>query len=85
MATSSEVQHDNININVGVDVPGDIDVRPLPPDVVELVPEYRDYDYVVVNDEIAIVQPSTRQVVEVISEGGGAQAMNGTRLNPCGP
>jgi len=42
MATSSDVRHDNININVGVDVPGDIDVRPLPPDVAELVPEYRD-------------------------------------------
>jgi len=50
-----------------------------------LCPNIGIYDYVVVNDEIAIVQPSTRRVVEVVGEGGGAQAMNGTRLNPCGP
>jgi hypothetical protein len=56
-------------------------------------PEYRGYDYVVANDEVAIVQPSTRQVVEIISECGEA-ATNGTttgttdraaRMNPCGP
>jgi hypothetical protein len=85
MATSSSVNRENINISVGVDLPGNIDVLPLPPDVVELVPEYRDYDYVVVNDEIAIVQPSTRRVVEIIREGGGTQAMNATHVNPCGP
>jgi hypothetical protein len=65
---------------------------PLPTNIVELVPEFRGYDYVVANDEIVIVQPSTRKVVEVINTGGatalgagGAQAMAGTRVNPCGP
>jgi hypothetical protein len=33
---------------------------PLPPAVVGLFPEYQGYEYVVVNDEIVIVQPSTR-------------------------
>jgi hypothetical protein len=42
---------------------------------VNIVPEYRDYDYVVVHDEILIVQPSTRKVVEVIHRGGEAPAM----------
>ena len=57
----------------------------------DIVPEYRGYDYVVENDNIVIVQPSTRKVVEVISDTGGAgprgsnQAMAGTRVNPCGP
>jgi hypothetical protein len=36
-----------------------------------LVHEFRGYDYVVVNDEIVIVDPSTRRVAEVIREGGG--------------
>ncbi len=74
---------------IGAPLPGDVELMPLPPTIVDLVPEYRDYDYVVVNDEIVIVQPSTRQVVEVINtcggeamNVGGPQAMAGTRLNP---
>ncbi len=79
----------NANVHVGAPLPGDVELMPLPPTIVDLVPEYRDYDYVVVNDEIVIVQPSTRQVVEVINtcggeamNVGGPQAMAGTRLNP---
>jgi hypothetical protein len=78
-------QNVNVNVEVGAALPGDIRLMPLPPTVVDLVPEYRDYDYVVVNDEIVIVQPSTRHVVEVINTGGGEQAMAATHVNPCGP
>ncbi|MGO9423132.1 DUF1236 domain-containing protein [Roseiarcus sp.] len=84
-------QNVNVNVNVGARLPGGVDLMPLPVTIIDLVPEYRDYDYVVVNDEIVIVQPSTRDVVEVINTGGGeamnsgAQAMAATtRLNPCG-
>ena len=94
LTATSSTQNINVSVNVGRPLPGDVDVRPLPPAVVDLVPEYRGYDYVVSNDEIVIVQPSTRKVVEVISEGGGpapategtsTQAAAGTRVNPCGP
>ena len=47
----------------------------LPASIVSIVPEYRGYDYVVVRDEIVIVQPSTRKVVEVIHRGGDTHAM----------
>jgi Protein of unknown function (DUF1236) len=90
MATARP-QNVNVDVHVGASLPRDVDLMPLPPTIVDLVPEYRGYDYVVVNDEIVIVQPSTRDVVEVINTGGGmamneggAQAMAGTRLNPCG-
>ena len=90
MATATP-QNVNVKIAVGAPLPGDVRLMPLPATIVDLVPEYRDYDYVVVNDEIAIVQPSTRHVVEVINTGGGVamnnngeQAMAGTRVNPCG-
>lgn len=83
MATARP-QHINVNVNVGAPLPGDVDLLPLPPDVVSLVPEYRDYDYVVVNDEIVIVQPSTRHVVEIIGGGGETQAMATTHVGPCG-
>jgi len=83
----------NVPVNVGAPLPGDVDVEPLPPSVVDLVPEYRGYDYMVANDEVVIVEPSSHRVVEIIREPGGT-AMNGpapqmaggaTRVNPCGP
>ena len=84
MATFTS-QNVNVNVNVGAPLPGDVRLLPLPANVVDLVPEYRGYDYVVVNDEIVIVQPSTRNVVEIINTGGAATAMAATHVNPCGP
>ena len=62
----------NFNVDVSVDglLPGELDLRPLPPAVVELIPEYRGFEYVVASDQVFIVQPSTRRVVEIIREGG---------------
>jgi hypothetical protein len=68
-------QNVNVDVSVGGLLPGDVDVRPLPPSVVELVPEFSGYDYFVAPDEIVIVQPTTRRVVEVIREGEPTQAM----------
>jgi hypothetical protein len=65
----------NIDVNVDEPLPGNVDLMPLPPAVVSIVPEYRGYDYVVVHDEIVIVQPSTRKVVEVIHRSGETHAM----------
>lgn len=59
------------DVHVGAPVPGDVDLMPLPTTIADLIPEYRDYEYVVVNNRIVFVKPSTRQVVEVIDAGGG--------------
>jgi Protein of unknown function (DUF1236) len=60
-------QNINVAVNIGAPLPGGVELLPLPPAVVSLVPEYQGYEYVVVNDEIVIVQPSTRMVVETIT------------------
>jgi hypothetical protein len=63
----------NINVNevrVGADMPGDVIINPLPPAILEIVPEFRGYDYFVVGDEVVIVDPASREVVEII-EGVG--------------
>jgi hypothetical protein len=39
---------------------------------VRIAPQYRDYEYTVINDEIAIVDPRTREVVDIIDESGTA-------------
>jgi hypothetical protein len=67
----------NVAVNVGAPLAGDIDLLPLPPAIVTLVPEFQGDEYVVVNDEIVIVQPSTRMVVETIRPGGVAEAPSG--------
>ena len=70
MATATP-QKVSVDVHVGAPLPGEVDLMPLPTTIVDLVPEYRDYAYVVVNDQIVFVKPSTRQVVEVINMGGG--------------
>ena len=62
----------NFNIDVGAPLPREVELLPLPPDVVELAPDYRGYDYVVVNDEIVFVDPATRAVVGMIELGASS-------------
>ena len=62
----------NFNIDVGAPLPGEVELLPLPPDVVELAPDYRGYDYVVDNDEIVFVDPATRAVVGMIELGASS-------------
>ncbi len=57
----------SVRVAVGVAIPRDVVIRPLPPEIIEIVPEYRGYDYIVYEDEIIIIQPSTREVVYIIS------------------
>ena len=54
---------------MGAPLPAGVELLPLPPDVVELVPAYRGYDYVLVNDEIVFIDPATRDVVGMIDLG----------------
>ena len=60
-------QRPTADLKVGDMAPGHIDLRPLPASVAELVPEYRGFHYAVSRDRIAIVQPATRRIVEVIA------------------
>jgi hypothetical protein len=62
----NRVSNLNVRVAIGVSLPREVVIRPLPPEIVTLVPEYRGYDYVVYNDEIIIIEPSTREVVYII-------------------
>jgi hypothetical protein len=68
-----ENQNLNIQVNVGVAIPAHVHVRSLPPDIVRIAPQYRGYEYTVVEDEIVILEPRTRKVVEVLEEPGRAR------------
>ena len=56
----------NITVNVGVAVPRTVVLRPIPQDIIVIVPAYRRYRYFVVGDKVCIVDPATYQIVEII-------------------
>ncbi len=64
----------NFSLSVGTVVPRDVRLQPLPAEVVEIVPQYRGYDFVLVKDEIVIVEPSTYKIVTVLPYSGRSTA-----------
>jgi len=64
----------NFSLSVGTAVPRDVRLQPLPADVVEIVPQYRGYNFVLVKDEIVIVEPSTYKIVTVLPYTGRSTA-----------
>lgn len=69
----------NFSLNVGTVVPRDVQLSTLPPDVVEIVPQYRGYSFALVKDEIVIVDPATYKIVTVLPYSGQSTATTTTR------
>ena len=51
---------------VGEAVPGTVHLYVLPVSIMEYAPQYRGYEYILVGDEILIVDPRTMRIVAVI-------------------
>jgi hypothetical protein len=62
----------DFSVSIGAIVPPHHHFHVLPTEIVSIVPEYRGYDYIVVNDEILIVEPRTHRIVETLPEGRSA-------------
>jgi hypothetical protein len=56
----------NFDVRVGTRVPRDVHFVVLPEEIVRIVPQYRGFDYVLVGDEIVIIDPLTLEIVAVI-------------------
>jgi hypothetical protein len=56
----------NFSVAVGTALPHDVHVAPLPSDVIRVVPEYRGFDYVVVRDQLLIIDPDTMKIVAIL-------------------
>ncbi|MDB5596100.1 MAG: hypothetical protein JWM36_3061 [Hyphomicrobiales bacterium] len=69
----------NITVDLGGRVPDRVRLRPVPRDIVEISPRFRDYEYTVVRDEIVIVEPKTKKIVQIISGGGGRGGAGSSR------
>lgn len=61
----------NFSVSVGTAVPTSIVLHPVPAEFVEIIPQYRGYDFFMVRDEIVIVEPQSHHIVDVIERSGG--------------
>lgn len=68
----------NFSLNVGTVVPRDVQLSTLPPDVVEIVPQYRGYSFALVKDQIVVVDPATYKIVTVLPYSGQSTATTTT-------
>lgn len=70
----------NFSVAVGTVIPRNVRLQTLPPDAVQMVPQYRGYNFVVVRDEIVIVEPSSHRIVSVLPRSGSRAAAAKTRV-----
>ncbi|KJC50289.1 hypothetical protein UB31_13105 [Bradyrhizobium sp. LTSP849] len=61
-----ETTNVNFNISVGSAVPSTVRFHPLPPQIVEIYPEWRGYDVIFVRGQYIIVRPQTHEIVYII-------------------
>jgi hypothetical protein len=61
-----ETTNVNFNISVGSVVPSSVRFHPLPPRIVEIYPEWRGYQVILVNGRYVIVRPQTHEIVYII-------------------
>jgi hypothetical protein len=57
----------NFSISVGTVVPRSVHFYPLPAEVVTIYPQWRGYEFILVNDEIIIIEPSSYKIVAIIA------------------
>jgi hypothetical protein len=57
----------NVSIRVGATVPTSVHYYPLPSEVIEIYPEWRGYDYILVGDQIIVIEPGRHVIVAVLA------------------
>jgi hypothetical protein len=56
----------NFSISVGTRIPREVRYHPLPTEVVTIYPEWRGYNYILVNDQIVVIDPQTLEIVAIL-------------------
>jgi hypothetical protein len=60
------VSNANFSIAVGTRVPREVTFHPLPAEVVSIYPEWRGYQFILVRDQILVVDPRTFEIVAIL-------------------
>ena len=61
-----ETTNVNVNISIGTVLPATVRFYPLPPRIVEIYPEWRGYQVVLIKGRYVIVRPETHEIVYII-------------------
>jgi hypothetical protein len=61
-----EPAHLTVSVNVGTRVPDSVHFYPLPQEVFVIYPEWRGYDYILVGDQIVVIDPRTHEIVAIL-------------------
>lgn len=56
----------NFSISVGTRVPRSVHFHPLPTEIVQIYPSWRGYEFILVRDQIVVVDPRTFEIVAVL-------------------
>ena len=56
----------NFSISVGTRVPRDVSFHPLPAEIVSIYPDWRGYEFILVRDQILVIDPSSLEIVAVL-------------------
>jgi hypothetical protein len=60
----------NFTVSTGTVVPTTVELREVPADIIRVVPAWRGYRFIVVKNQIIIIEPSTRKIVTVVERVG---------------
>ena len=66
------------NADVSAVLPATVELKPMPDEVVQRVPQTKDYQFAVADNRVLLVSP-TRVVVAVFSDAKGVEATEGRR------
>jgi hypothetical protein len=61
-----EPAHLNVSVRVGTRVPESVRFYPLPAEVFVVYPEWRGYSYILVGDQILVINPRTHEIVAIL-------------------
>jgi len=61
-----EVTNVNFNVSVGTAVPAGVRYHPVPNRIVEIYPEWRGYDFILVHGRYVILRPHTHEIIYII-------------------
>ena len=61
-----EVTNVNFNLSIGTAVPAGVRYHPLPSRIVEIYPEWRGYDFILVHGKYFVLRPHTHEIVYII-------------------
>jgi hypothetical protein len=56
----------SVSVSVGTRIPASVHLYPIPVQVVEVYPEWRGFNYILVGDQIIVVDPRTHEIVAIL-------------------